>query len=400
MSMQSVRGGGARARPERGERRGQLMRAGEAHLAVRDVRTRGDGVGLTRALGWFSLALGTFELFAPRKVLRMIGVPEDRARIEATRACGVREITSGLGILKRERPLGYLWSRVGGDVMDLALLSSAARTPDVDRRKLAVATAAVAGVTLLDVLASQRMAQAARAELVGHGARAPLGKGHRHAHVPHALGEAGIERTVRLDLRKGVHVLTAITINRPPDELYRYWRKLENLPRIMSHLEAVTETSDTTSHWRARIAGGPVIEWDAEITKDHANEIIAWRSLPGADVPNGGSVRFREAPGGRGTEVIVELYYQPRGGALARGVAKLFNQVPEVQIAQDLRRFKQVIELGEVVRSDASIHRGMHPARPPARRFAPPPPTQLKEQNGSGYRLAAYGTNVREGGQS
>jgi uncharacterized membrane protein len=110
------------------------------------------------------------------------------------------------------------------------------------------------------------------------------------------------------------------------------------------------------------------VEWDAEITEDRANELIAWRSLPGAEVDNVGRVRFVPAPGGRGTEVHVELSYRPPAGVLGATFAKLFGEAPEQQIEGDLRRLKQVLETGEVVHSDASIHRGAHSARPPASR--------------------------------
>jgi uncharacterized membrane protein len=107
------------------------------------------------------------------------------------------------------------------------------------------------------------------------------------------------------------------------------------------------------------------VEWDAEIAKDMPNQLIAWRSLEGADVDNSGMVRFDRAPGGRGTEVRVEVVYNPPGGALGAGIAKLFGEAPEQQIKGDLRRLKQVLEVGEVVHSDSSIHSGPYPAQPP-----------------------------------
>ena len=108
------------------------------------------------------------------------------------------------------------------------------------------------------------------------------------------------------------------------------------------------------------------IEWDAEIIKDEPSSIIAWRSLPGADIQNAGSVRFKAAPAGRGTELVVDIYYRPPGGAAGKALAKLFGTVPEVELLNDLRSFKQLMELGERVHSDASIHHGMHPAQPSA----------------------------------
>jgi uncharacterized membrane protein len=144
---------------------------------------------------------------------------------------------------------------------------------------------------------------------------------------------------------------TAVTIKRPVEEVYGYWRQLTNLPRFMLHLEAVEPTGDGRSHWTARAPAGRTVEWDAEVVEDAPNERIAWRSLEGSQVTNSGSVRFTPAPGGGGTEVRVELAYGPPGGALGKVVAKLFGEEPQQQITDDLRRLKQVLETGEVVRS-------------------------------------------------
>jgi uncharacterized membrane protein len=124
---------------------------------------------------------------------------------------------------------------------------------------------------------------------------------------------------------------------------------------------------DRRSRWRAKAPAGTSVEWEAELIDDRPNELIAWRSLEGSTVDNSGFVRFERAPGGRGTVVHVELRYCPPAGALGAAVAKLFGEEPRQQLYDDLRAFKQVMELGEVVKSDASIHTGMHPAQPPAR---------------------------------
>ncbi|MEU8382830.1 SRPBCC family protein [Streptosporangium sp. NPDC048865] len=145
----------------------------------------------------------------------------------------------------------------------------------------------------------------------------------------------------------------AVTINRPRQQVYRFWHDFENLPRFMTHLESVETAHDGHSHWKAR---GPLkpVEWDAEIVEDRTDELIAWRSLPGALVGNSGSVRFSDAPGGRGTEVRVNLAYDPPGGKAGLAFAKLLGEHPEQQVRDDLRRFKQVLETGEVVRSEGS----------------------------------------------
>ena len=141
-------------------------------------------------------------------------------------------------------------------------------------------------------------------------------------------------------------VRESITINKPATELYHYWRHLSNLSDIMSHLESVKEKTDTRSHWVARGPVGTSVEWDAEVTQDVENQLIAWKAVEDADVQNEGNVTFTEAPGGRGTEVRVNLTYHPPGGQLGSAVAKLFGEEPSQQLSDDLRRFKQRMETG------------------------------------------------------
>lgn len=147
---------------------------------------------------------------------------------------------------------------------------------------------------------------------------------------------------------QGIKIVRSCTINRPAEELYRYWRQLENLPKFMKHLIAVTQTSPVESHWSARAPGGPPVEWDAIIFNEHENSMIAWRSMEGAEVPNAGSVRFEPAPGGQGTEVTVSLEYSPPFGKLGSLVAKMTGEEPGQQIADDLARFKALMETGEI----------------------------------------------------
>jgi uncharacterized membrane protein len=218
--------------------------------------------------------------------------------------------------------------------MDLALLGRALASEDAERGRVAAATAAVLGVTAIDVLTGQRLV------------REPDG------------------RTARGTARKGIEVSEAITVARPPDEVYRFWRDFGNLPRFMEHLESVEILDDRRSRWRARAPASSSVEWEAEIIEDRPNAQISWRSVAEADVPNNGTVRFRPAPGGRGTEIHVHLRYEPPGGKLGALIAKLFGEEPAQQVKSDLRRLKQVLETGEVVHSDASVHRGLHPAQP------------------------------------
>ena len=278
---------------------------------------------IANGLGWFSIGLGLAEVIAPKALARFIGAQGRHTLL--IRLMGLREITAGVGILTNPRPAHWVWARVAGDAMDLACLGAAFSSRDADHGRLKAATAAVIGVTALDIYNAQQLS--------------------------------------RDDNDSAIRVHT-ITVNQSPEEVYRFWRDFENLPRFMSHLESVRITGERRSHWVAKAPGGTTVEWDAEITKDVPGQLIAWRSVEGADVENSGVVRFDPAPGGRGTEVRVELIYNPPGGVIGAGVAKLFGEEPGTQIKGDLRRFKQVIETGEVIHSDASIHKGMHPAKP------------------------------------
>ena len=287
---------------------------------------------VARGLGWLSLGLGLAQIAAPGRVARMIGVDDDEANRNTMVAIGVRELASGVGILVRERPAGPVWTRVGGDVMDLALLGRALRRDDGQRNRLTAATAAVVGLTILDVLAGQSLA---RESATRPAARRP----------------------------RGIWIRKAITIDRPRDEVYRFWRNFENLPRFMQHLERVRVIDARRSRWVARAPAGASVEWTAELIEDQPNDLIVWRSVDDAAVPNTGSVQFTPASHG-GTAVLVELRYQPPGGRLAALVAKLFGDEPGIQVGSDLRRLKQVLELGEVVHSDATVLGKPHPARP------------------------------------
>lgn len=274
---------------------------------------------LARGLGWFSLGLGLAELLAPRGVAKVAGV---RGGTGLIRLLGLREIAHGIAIFAQgRRPKEALWARVAGDALDLACLGAAYASPDNDKARLTFATANVLTVTALDVLCAQQLSAD------------PEGEKTQRGNIP---------------------VNKSIIINASAEEVYQYWRDFENLPRFMRYLESVTTTGEGRTHWVAKAPGGSV-EWDAEVTEDRPNELIAWRSLEGSEVETSGSVRFEPAVGGRGTVVHVQLDYNPPGGALGALFAKLFGEDPDGQMQTDLRRFKQVIELGEVVVSDGTL---------------------------------------------
>lgn len=146
-----------------------------------------------------------------------------------------------------------------------------------------------------------------------------------------------------------VHVTKSVTINKSADELYSFWRNFENLPQFMTHLESVKKTGEKTSHWKAKAPLGSSVEWDAEITSDVENERIGWMSLEGSDIPNSGVVHFLPTTN-RGTEVKVNMTYEPPAGKFGALVAKLFGEEPEQQVSEDLRRFKSLMETGLIMK--------------------------------------------------
>ena len=296
---------------------------------------------LARVLGWFSIGIGVAEVVAPGKLAELIGVENKPA---VFRLMGIREIGHGLAILGQERPAGAVWSRVAGDILDLALLSTQLDSRNREREKTLAATMSILGVTALDIFTARSLSRGPN----GGAAVSPTRRG---------LGSA-----------RGIKVKRAVTVNRPVSEVYSFWRNFDNLPRFMTHLESVEVLEGgRRSHW---IAIGPVgkrVEWDAELVEDRPNELISWRSLPGGSVDTTGYVRFKPAPGNRGTEIVVEMRYDPPGGVVGATIAKFFGESGDQVVARDLLAFKNVLEVGEVVQSDASIFHRPHPAQPPTK---------------------------------
>lgn len=299
-----------------------------------DRRRKAESLAL--GLGWFSIGLGLAELFAPRSVARAIGMPNASDGVLQT--LGAREIANGVAILSQPDNPMWLWSRVGGDGVDLAYLSSGLQDDSVDTGKLGIAMAAVLGVTALDAICA-----------------AQLGSRSDTEDDADALYDDGVVRVERVT-----------TINKPVHEVYQFWRQFENFPRFMRHIESVEKLDERRSRWTATAPAGQTVQWEAEILEDRPDEWIAWRSVEGSQVQNSGSVRFSPAPGGRGTEVRVQLQYSPPAGALGRGIAWLFGQDPDQQIHTDLHRFKQLMETGEVPLSDGpALWRPAQPAKDP-----------------------------------
>jgi uncharacterized membrane protein len=293
------------------------------------------GESLANFLGVFSIGLGLAQVTLPGVVARLCGVDhkDDRNR-RTMRLLGMREISHGVAILSNQQPEKAVWSRVAGDALDLALLGKALSNPDNDRAATLFATANVLAVTALDVMCARTLSR-----------------------QPRTVANAGIDEGI-------IRTKRSVTVGKPVAEVYAFWREFENLPRFMRHLESVTVIDERRSHWVAKAPAGKSVEWEAELIEDRKNELIAWRSVEGSQIYNAGTVRFQPAPGGRGTEVRVELEYDPPFGKLGAKVASLFREEPGQQVMDDLRHFKQVMEIGEIVFSDASKQRGPHPAQP------------------------------------
>lgn len=197
-------------------------------------------------------------------------------------------------------------------MVDLALLGAWLAAPRGRPERLLTATAAVAGVTWLDMVCSRQL-------------------------------EAG-SHTVQ----STIHMTTAVTVNRSQDDVYRFWRDFHNLPSVMPHLQSVAMIDATRSHWVARAAAGLNIEWDAELVEDKQGEAIAWRSVEGAQMENSGTIRFDRATGGRGTVVRLDVRYDPPAGRLGSLFAKVLGRDPGQELHEGLRRFKQHMEAGEI----------------------------------------------------
>ena len=302
-----------------------------------------NGIGLSRGLGLLGVGLGVTELAFPRKLAGVVGVD---ARTTASsllvRALGVREIASGLALLAAPAHPGPLWARVIGDAIDLGLLGLALTARRSNRRRVALALGAIAGIAAIDILASRR----------------------------------------RMMARRRSDVIATVTINKPPLEVYEFYRRLEQLPQFMDHLEAVEPLGPRRSRWTARLPIGGTVSWEAEIIEDRPGSALSWCSVEGSPIQTRGRVTFTRTPGRNMTEVRVELQLAILGAGPSTSLTRLFARP---QVKGDLQRLKQVLETGEVLLSDASRHRLPHPAQSSAghhdtgaRRFLPNPPTAVK----------------------
>lgn len=170
-----------------------------------------------------------------------------------------------------------------------------------------------------------------------------------HRIVPQALAQRASDAVAPAPIE------TAVTIGKPAAELYAFWRRFENLPQFMRHLDEVTDLGGGRSHWVGKSPLGFSVEWDAEIVEDRPDQLISWRSLPGAQIHNAGTVFFDEAAAGRGTIVRVSMELAS-ANPVGQAVGKVLAPMTERQVTEDLRRFKQLMETGEIPTTEGQSH--------------------------------------------
>lgn len=275
------------------------------------------GETLVPILGWFSLGLGLAEIAAPKKVAKLAGLSNGRGVVKAF---GVREVISGFAVLAAPVAKYGLWARVAGDLLDLAVVGKGLAESESlkRRRRLKTAAAAILGITALDLYSSYK-------ETAGD----------------------GYSRTRGAALPEPVIARESVTIKKPAEDLYLRWRNFSKLPRFFSFLEMVEEISEKQSRWKLKSFAGLNIEWVAELLDDKPGTVISWRTIEGSDISHAGSVSFKAT--GRGGETILTAELQfTAGGRPSSRINKAINWLGEHKLKHDLRRFKQLMETGEI----------------------------------------------------
>ncbi|MFL6604877.1 MAG: SRPBCC family protein [Steroidobacteraceae bacterium] len=264
---------------------------------------------LAAGFGWLSVGLGLAALAAPRKMGEISGL-EDRETL--IRMVGLRELASGVGLLTQTRKAPWLWSRVVGDAIDLALLASAHNGTRRGRSRAIGAAAVVAAITAADVAASLRASQ----------------------------------RAARL--APDIYIDRTIIVNKTPRECYDYWRDLRNIANFTNGLEKVIPLDERRSQWIMNVPGRGRLEWTAEVIEDKPGERLRWRTADEAPFNVAGAVNFEPAPGGRGTFVTLGMHCHAPGGAIGAALARFLGPDPFGEVRENLRRFKQLVEAGEI----------------------------------------------------
>jgi uncharacterized membrane protein len=227
---------------------------------------------------------------------------------------GVRELVSGIGLLTQENKTPWLWSRILGDTMDLTLLGRAALSGRRGNGRVLGATAVIAAITAADVATSIRQTALRREE----------------------------------SNRADAYVEKSVVVNKSAQECFAFWRELSNLPKFMSSVESVTPLDDQRMHWVMKGPRGARLEWDTEISVDRPGDRLAWHSIQGSPIHHAAVVRFDRAPRDRGTIIRAHMHFQPPAGRFGLALAKLLGHDPGFAMQEDLRRFKQLMETGEL----------------------------------------------------
>ncbi|HEY0792043.1 MAG TPA: SRPBCC family protein [Chthoniobacterales bacterium] len=268
-----------------------------------------------RGLGWFSIGLGLAEVLAPKALARWLGL---RGQEGLVRAYGLREITNGIGLLRSEDPAPWVWGRVAGDVLDLATVAPHLEDANPQKGHVEGALVALAGITLVDVCCGVQLHRGVT----------------RKENPDQHTQESDVERS--------------LTIERPASELYQRWRDPQTLAQVMAHFAEVRSVGNGQTHWHVQGPAGRSLEWTATTVEDRPGEVLRWQSLPGSDLVNEGSVRFQPAPADRGTVVTLRFSFDPADGNLSGAVLKRLDVVPSLLAGKALRRFKSLVETGEI----------------------------------------------------
>lgn len=368
-----------------------------------------------RGLGAFSVGLGLLELFAPEVLKRSLGLKQPSSTI-IRGAYGLRELTAGAALLADNKSAGWVWARVAGDLLDLATLAPAVARDNPQRNAARAALGAVGLITAVDVLTAAELSGRRERNLVlpfigetpipvhgleGAGRRIGALMDAKHLReVAHHLdarrlaGVAGpaaaaaLARARRTDpklaIGGGVALLAlaaiplviaanrrnsagkggtsdmpqegvierSVTINAPRDELFRRWRDFTAASTWMEIVESVEDLGDDRHRWTVRTPGDKQLTYETVVTEERAGEVLAWESAPGAKIRSTNRLEFRDAPGGRGTEIHAKMSYDPPFGPLGKLAARATQKAPELQVRRDLRRFKQLVETGEIATTE------------------------------------------------
>lgn len=274
---------------------------------------------LARGLGWFSVCLGLAEIISGRELDRYLGTGRRQGIL---RLFGLRELGAGAVILAQREPnAASVWSRVGGDVMDLIFLGTALEHQGNKTRleRLTVATTTVAAITALDIYCAWQLG------------RTPKTSEEESVQVGRAEANS--------------------TINGTPEELYALWRDPETLTQVMGHFATVAAKSEDHAEWTVHGPAGTTLQWESQIVQEEPGQFLRWYSLQGAKIPNGGSIKFAPAVGGRGTVATLSVDFNPPGGVFGKAAAKAVGMVPHALAIQALQRFKRLAEKGGVAAS-------------------------------------------------